>query len=244
MKLVEASHLFGRTIVENDFPDEFAELMDVLTGTAVPLRPAAPFESGRGKPPKRQRRKIKGAERFILLPADLPALNVLVDKQLRTKDWESQPYASLDVMTASKDGSKGDFAKNGVFVEVEFGNTASLFRDLFKFQVANRERQGQVAVLVTPVRALARLHDSGITTYEKVEQLLPYMSVGIQMPIWIIGLEPDDIAPLRDRYVEMFESAMANSVDCHPLEAALGYQGLGEPLEEPAEGPIETEVLE
>jgi hypothetical protein len=241
MRLTEESHLFGRTIVEHDFPQQYSELMDVLSRTQVPLRDSGPFATGRGKPPKRQKRRIKGQNKYILLPADLPALNVSLDQQLRAKGWDRQPFASLDILTKTKDSSKGDFAKAGVFVEVEFGNTASMFRDLFKFQVANRERQGEVAVLVTAVKALARLHDSGITTYQKVEQLIPYMSVGVQMPIWIIGLEPDDIKPLRARYMEMFQVAEANGVECHPLDVALGYQGLGEPPEEATEAPLDYE---
>ena len=45
-------------------------------------------------------------------------------------------------------GLLGDFAKGGIFVEVEFGNMASAFRDLFKFQIASRSGAGRLGVLV------------------------------------------------------------------------------------------------
>ena len=217
MHLHEESHLHGKTIIEHDFPEEYAELTAVLTSADVPLREPGPYQEGRGKPPKRQSRGGK----MFLLPADLPSLNKEFDAAFRALDWQPQPYASDKVFALTKDRSRGDFQKNGVFVEVEFGNTASMFRDLFKFQVANRERKGEVAVLVTPVSRLARLHDSGVTTFEKIQGLMPYLAVSIQMPIWVIGLEPESFDSLRIRYGQMAAEAEAHGQLCHSVDDAM-----------------------
>ena len=137
MKVTSSSHLYGETIIRYGFPEEYEELLEVLAAIEVPLRAAGPFTT-RGRPatPKRQRRKIAGQERYVLMPIDQKHLNAKIDEALRVKDWTRQPFAAREAIGTPLDSSlKGDFSKNGVFVEVEFGNAASLFRDLFKFQI-------------------------------------------------------------------------------------------------------------
>jgi Restriction endonuclease BglII len=233
MEIRSESHLYGETIVREHFANEYAELLQLLRSSDVPLRAAGPYSVGRGAPPKRQNRKIGGTTKKILLPADMPALNIAFDRALRANGWRSQPYASDDVFASAGDKSRGDFERNGVFVEVEFGNTASLFRDLFKFQVANRERKGEVAVLITGTRMLMKFHDSGVATFEKMKSMLPYLAVSIQMPIWIVGIEPSGWDRIRHRYDEMLSVANHNDEDCHPFEAVFG-----------SELPVESEPLD
>jgi Restriction endonuclease BglII len=222
MKLHHKSHLFGQTIVERHFPSEYEELTEVFTKTPLPLRDAQPYSTGRRSTPKRQWRTIGGTKKRILLPVDLPSLNVAFDVQLRKKHWSPQPYASDDVFAVTGDRSRGDFAKNNVFVEVEFGNTASLFRDLFKFQIASRERKGDVAVLVVGLRRLMKFHDSGVATFEKVDAMLPYLRIALQMPVWIVGLEPESWDDIRQRYEEMLTVAQDHGEECLPYETAFG----------------------
>lgn len=115
---------------------------------------------------------------------------------------------------------KGDFVRNKVFVEVEFGNAASVFRDLFKFQVASRAKVGEVAVLVVATERLGRMFDSGVATLEHARRLMPYLSIGIQMPIWICGIEPDDFDDIRNRYDEMLSVCEKNGVPCISFDDA------------------------
>lgn len=217
----EASHLHGGTILRHDFTDEYIDLREVLAAVDIPLRSGAEFSTDtRPLKPKRQLKSIGGRKLPALMPADLPALNSALDTSLKARGWDSQPIATDKTMTetAAVLGLKGDFVKNKVFVEVEFGNIASLHRDLFKFQIANRAGVGDVGVLVTAMDRLARFHDQGITTYEAAVRLLPYLAVGIQMPIWIIGIEPADWSPLKSRYEEMLALCQDHGVSCHPFE--------------------------
>jgi hypothetical protein len=223
MRIDFAEHLFGKTILREHFSKEFDSLESALISTPLPLRKASPFtKTGRPTTPKRQSRKFKGTWKEMLLPANLPALNEVLDAKLRSEGWGRQPYAGDPLLKATKDRSRGDFFRNEVFVEVEFGNTASVFRDIFKFQVAARDRVGSVGVLVVPRAKLARFHDSGITTFEKVKGLLPLMRVSIQMPICIMGIMPDDWDVLRNRYDTMYKTAMRNKIKCHPYDDVLG----------------------
>ena len=107
-------------------------------------------------------------------------------------------------------------------MEVEFGNSASLFRDLFKFQIASRSGVGEAAVLVVANAQLAKFFDSGVATYEQAIGLIPYMRIGIQMPVWVIGIGAAAWEPVKDRYDLMYRVATENGLTCHPFERIYG----------------------
>lgn len=91
-----------------------------------------------------------------------------LDEAMVALEWNRQPYVLGETLGTPLDSYlKGDFERSGVYVEVEFGNTASLFRDLFKFQIAGRSGIGKVGVLVVATAAVTRLFDSGVATYEQ-----------------------------------------------------------------------------
>src|SRR5574340_1300450 len=113
----------------------------------------------------------------------------------------------------------GDFARNGIFVEVEFGNQASLYRDLFKFQVAGKSGVGQVGVLVVAVEAVASMMDQGVATYEQAVRLLPYMNIGLNLPTLLVGLDLNDWTGIEARYEEMRAVAEANGLTCLPFDS-------------------------
>jgi hypothetical protein len=77
---------------------------------------------------------------------------------------------------------------------------------------------------------LARFFDQGVATFEEAVHLLPYMAIGIQMPIWVVGIEPDDFSEVRSHYDAMFAVATANGVACHSFESVWGA---AMPIDEP-----------
>ena len=226
LRIYSESHLHGEVIVEHAFPEEHDSLLGVLGRIEVPLRPADVFtRSGRPLKPKRHVRTIGGAKRPFLLPVDQAEMNRVLDAALREEDWDPEPIAGGGLTGGDGPlGLRGDFVRNRVFVEVEFGNTASIFRDLFKFQVANRSGAGDVAALIVATERFARFFDSGVATFESVRRLLPYLSVGIQMPIWIVGIEPSEFSAIGERYEEMRRLCEANGVECHSFELAFGAE--------------------
>jgi hypothetical protein len=236
IRILSDSHLYGEVIVEHAFPEEHHSLMRVLSEVEIPLRLADEFtRSGRPLKPKRHVRTIGGTRMPFLLPVDQAEMNRSLDVALREDNWDTQPVAAGGLAQGDAPlGLRGDFVRNRVFVEVEFGNAASIFRDVFKFQVANRSGAGDVGVLVVATERFARFFDSGVATFEGVQRLLPYLALGIQMPIWIVGIEPADFHGIGERYEEMRRLCEANGLACHPWDVAFGAQT---PVAElPAEG--------
>jgi hypothetical protein len=224
VKIETASHLHGEVIAEHAFPVEHDSLLDCLGRTPIPLRPLSGFRaSGRPLEPKRHMRSIHGQRRASLLPVDQAGLNDEIDRQLRLDGWERQPVASGPLAGPNTPlNLKGDFVKNRVFIEVEFGNVASMHRDFFKFQIANRSGSGDVGVLVVATDRLARFFDSGVATFEAAMRNRPYLAIGVQMPVWFVGIEPSDFSEISARYEEMRRLCEENGVECHTFEAAFG----------------------
>ena len=226
MLLHTASHLYAQTIAEGDFRVEWEQLLDVLGTIEPPLRPSSPFTAnGRPPTPKRQFRTIGGRRRLALFPIEQAAFNNLLDERLRVLGWNRQPIARGDLVAGPiPNNLLGDFAKGGIFVEVEFGNMASAFRDLFKFQIASRSGAGRMGVLVVASDRVAQFFDQGVATFEQVTRLLPYMGIGLQLPTVVVGLDLNDWTAVRARYEEMRAVAEANGLDCHPWEAVFGAE--------------------
>jgi hypothetical protein len=225
MPIQMESHLHGEIILQHGFPKEYDSLTSTLSSLQIPLRPIGEFRAtGRPKDPKRHSRKIGGAEKPFLLPVDQGALNKSLETVLRTDGWTAQPVATGELTGGAGPPRKwkGDFFRNDVFVEVEFGNVASMYRDFFKFQIANRAREGQVAVLVVATQRLAKFFDSGVATYEAALKDIPFLAVGIQMPICFIGIEPSSFDEIGARYEEMRTLCEQNGLECHTFETALG----------------------
>jgi len=100
-------------------------------------------------------------------------------------------------------GLKCDFAKDGVQVEVEFGNARTYYQDFIKFLLGNRYCSVGLGVLVIPTasfakhlcvvgreRAIAkgRKQYSGMIDFDKVRREFHYLEFMIPMPIAIAGI--------------------------------------------------------
>ncbi len=103
---------------------------------------------------------------------------------------------------------KYDFRKNGIQVEVEFGNARSYYQDYIKFMLSYLTKQIQLGMLITPTIGFANLlceigkqkalqrgrkTYSGMMHFEKAYKEFTYLKSIFNMPIVIIGM---DISPL------------------------------------------------
>jgi hypothetical protein len=227
MELRFGQYLHGETICRHDFPDEAGSLQRVLESLEPPLYLVSEFsESTRPKTPKRQDREIAGhGKKPFLLPVNQTAMNAEIKRSLHGEGWTSEPVAAGPMAGPDAPlGLRGDFVRNRVFVEVEFGNVASMHRDFFKFQVASRSGAGDVGVLVTATDRLAKFFDSGVTTFESAQRHRPYLAIGVQMPVWLIGMEPIDFSAIGHRYEEMRLLCEEHGVSCHEFGIALGAE--------------------
>jgi hypothetical protein len=220
-KLLVEPYMHADAILLMKYADEWRELQSAITGTPIPLRPAGPYtKEGRPKTPKRQYRKIGKTRAFQLFPIDQKQWNKDLERTLRdTYGWKPQPFAiAQEGLGQLPTLLKGDFHKREIFVEVEFGNTASLHRDLFKFHIAGRSGSGSVGVVVVASDEIARFFDQGVATFEQARSLLPYISIGIQLPILLVGVTLPDMSPVRARYEEMQAVVEAEGETCHGFE--------------------------
>jgi hypothetical protein len=223
MRMRVESHRYAEDVLEARFRAEWEELRDVLGTMDVPLRPAGPYSRhGRPKTPKRQMRMFGGQLDNVLLPIDQTAMNQRIDSGLVSLGWTRQPWVLVDHDGQPIDTHlRGDFEKNGVFVEIEFGNVASLYRDLFKFHIAGTSGAAEVGVIVVATAQLAAFFDQGQATWESATSLLPYMRVGLQLPTAIVGLDVNDWTPVQERYDEMLAQLVSNGETGHTFDTVL-----------------------
>jgi len=104
-------------------------------------------------------------------------------------DWKTQPKL--------KDSPKlvGDFSKGLVFVEIQFGNSSTLYRDFYKFQYGLQNGLLSLAVLIVPDNEYSFFP----TRIESVQNMANFRLamrnftvLPINVPTWIIGLLPDE----------------------------------------------------
>jgi len=70
--------------------------------------------------------------------------HAIASEILNLENWESQPSLRKSPRLI------GDFRKNLVFVEVQFGNSSTLYRDYYKFQFGLANGLLSIAVLIVP----------------------------------------------------------------------------------------------
>ena len=111
-------------------------------------------------------------------------------------DKEGRAIPELDL--------KYDFRKDGVQVEVEFGNARSYYQDYIKFMLSYHSKQINLGVLITPTfdfanvlceigkqKALLRGKKtySGMMHFEKAHREFHYLKDIFNMPIVIVGID-------------------------------------------------------
>lgn len=98
---------------------------------------------------------------------------------------------------------KSDFMKDGVLVEVEFGNARTYYQDYIKFALAHISRVTRFGLLLVPTEAFARSlcevgrqramakgrHAySGMIHFEKVRREFAHLTKIFKMPFGVIGV--------------------------------------------------------
>lgn len=180
MELAVFSYRFAEEILEApQFIQTKRELIDILGRTPViPL--------GAPKPPRRASYQGKP------FTTDQGAMNRWFDKEFAAKGWEHHPDITGDNVTRLK----ADFRRGGVLVEIQFGNMARWYTDVFKLQVSYSLGKTDVGVLVAPTQGFASTIDENIAYYERIVRELPYAKMSITLPILVVGLFPaPDMAP-------------------------------------------------
>lgn len=167
MKVLQWDHRLGQRLME-DTP-EFQKLISNLNDIPIPI-----------------------CEGFKRKPFDVKQamLNTIIEYSFNQQGWKSEPY--IDTNQDRKSSQKGDFSINTgcglrILVEVEFGYSASAFRDLYKFNLAYSKNTYDCAIFIVPMRELQRRIDV-TPTYEKMIEYLTEARDSINLPLVLVGL--------------------------------------------------------
>lgn len=129
--------------------------------------------------------------------------NKSIARSLLDRAWQSEVRVLKEI------GLRCDFEKNGVWLEIEFGNARTYYQDYFKFLLALKYKQGLFGVLLCPTAAFAQLlcelgqkkayaknkskarppQYSGMMSYEKAIKELPYFEFFLQGQIVVAGID-------------------------------------------------------
>ena len=139
------------------------------------------------KPKSRERRdkngKITMKHEFT---TDQKAMNSYLDIEFQKKGWEVHPKIIPEMGT----NLVADYKKDRVQIEVQFGNMARWYTDIFKFQLSYSMDKIDVGILCVPVFSFAETIDENVAYFERVCRELPHAKMLITLPILVIGLMP------------------------------------------------------
>ncbi len=113
------------------------------------------------------------------------AYNKRFELEFQQLGCETKPRLSLNPRLI------GDFRKNLVFVEVQFGNSATLYRDFYKFQYGLQNGLLSLSVLIVPMnpKEFFPTRPRSISNMAEYDLALRYFTVlPISVPTMVIGL--------------------------------------------------------
>jgi hypothetical protein len=149
MQLTTFSYRFGSEVLDSaGFLTEKRDVVEIFT--AINDVPSL------AKPKVRTRKnKRTGAIKSMTFTTSQKALNILLDSEFDRRKWACQPLVTDDKIT----NIKADYKRGRVQVEVQFGNMARWYTDVFKFQVSYSLGLIDVGVLVVPMQRFANTID-------------------------------------------------------------------------------------
>lgn len=235
MKIQYLDYRYAEAVLNHpDFAPAKAELLTILAGAHAPLLDPNQLDSRQGGVKRRTRPRAR------FFPVDQKALNGYLDDEFGGNDWEVHPpIVSGDRTGGPETRLAADYKKGRFQVEVQFGNMARWYTDVFKFQLSYSLREIDVAALVVPTQRFANLIDENVAYFERVARELPWAQMSLTLPIWVIGIEPDDWTPVKACYEEAASQyvrdreAAGQTVSVVPFERRLEEEP--ETIPEPSE---------
>ena len=137
-------------------------------------------------------------------------LNTYLDRRLAVDlNWDYHPLATgIPDSELAADFRKTFAGTIRIQAEVQFGNMARWYSDVFKFQAAYSQNLIDIGLSVIPMSSLARRIDSNVVSFERARRELPAAMLSITLPILLIGISPSAETPV----INVAECAFANGV--------------------------------
>ncbi|MBN1399410.1 MAG: hypothetical protein JXA74_01155 [Anaerolineae bacterium] len=146
-----------------------------------------------------------GKSRNTRLDVVQQVINTYFDRRFAVDlGWEHHPLATGIADSGLEADYRKSFGGLTIQVEVQFGNMARWYSDIFKFQTAYSQSLIQIGLCVIPMGVLARRIDSNVVNFERAVRELPAAELSITLPILIAGLEPDEHTPVVDLRESLF----------------------------------------
>ena len=117
------------------------------------------------------------------------AYNKAFSAQFTDLGWEPKPLLRVDPKLI------GDFRRGLVFVEIQFGNSSTLYRDYYKFQYGLANGLLSLAVLIVPTRPSEFFPTRPKSVLNMAEYDLAHTCLTvlpINVPVLLVGLLPEN----------------------------------------------------
>ncbi|MEW6566621.1 MAG: BglII/BstYI family type II restriction endonuclease [Chloroflexota bacterium] len=173
MQFSEYSYRFAREILQHEsHQGAWNEIVEVLAEAPLFLYPG----KSRAKPD---------------LDVVQQVTNTYFERRLAVDfGWDYHPLATM----IQDSGLAADFRKGygdlTIQAEVQFGNMARWYSDIFKFQTAYSQNLINLGLSILPVFDLAKRIDQNVANFERAVRELPSAKLSITLPILLIGLYP------------------------------------------------------
>ncbi|NPV49788.1 MAG: hypothetical protein HPY60_01130 [Candidatus Methanofastidiosum sp.] len=123
----------------------------------------------------------------LIFTTDQSKINDYVKERFRLYNWEIEPLITNDDLTKIK----ADYKKDRIQIEVQFGNMARWYADIFKFQISYSLDEIDLGISVIPTQIFAKTIDENVAFFERVIRELRYAKMSVTIPLLIIGLDMD-----------------------------------------------------
>jgi len=128
--------------------------------------------------------RIRDGRTVAKLTIDQARTNKVFEQEFTAKDWTLRPQ----IVSHAESRLAADFKKGVIQVEVQFGNMAWWYTDVFKFLLSYATDDIKIGVLIVPMQSVSRRIDENVVYFERVVRELPHAKMAITIPIWVIGV--------------------------------------------------------
>ncbi len=131
--------------------------------------------------------------------------NTFFDRRLAVDcGWEYHPLATNIVGSGLKADFRKKFGDLSIQIEIQFGNMARWYSDIFKFQAGYSAKAINVGISVVPMFDLAKRIDQNVVNFERARRELPSAELSITLPIAMIGVDTDTETKVVDMTTTRF----------------------------------------
>ena len=166
------SYRFSREIIEHpDYDDAYDEITSI-----VKQCPLFTFTN----------KSLKNSKLDIVQQL----FNTFFDRKFACEcGWDYHPNATNIPGSDLAADYRKEFNGLRIQAEVQFGNMARWYSDIFKFQTAYSQGMIDMGLCIVPMYSIAKRMDSNVTNFERCVRELPSAKLSITLPILLIGLE-------------------------------------------------------